>query len=60
MDLEDAFESSVVPEDWSTECRNYGSISLLSMVTKIYAGILIDRVRRVMMSKGIAEQVEGL
>ena len=51
-----AFESGVVPEGWRsvvivllykgkgerTECSNYRSISLLSMVGKIYAGILVD------------------
>ena len=56
-----AFESGGVPEDWKsavivplykrkgerTECKNYRSISLLSMVGKIYAGILVDRVCRV-------------
>ena len=56
-----AFESSVVPEDWRsavivplykdkgerTECKNYRGISLLSVVGKIYAGIIVDRVRRV-------------
>ena len=53
-----AFESDVVPDDWRyavivpldkgkgkrTECKNY---SLVSVVRKIYAGILPDRVRRV-------------
>ena len=29
------------------ECKNYRGITLLSMVGKIYAGILVDRVRRV-------------
>ena len=56
-----AFESGVVPEDRRstvtvplyndkgerTECKNYGGISLLSVVGKIYAGILVDIVRRV-------------
>ena len=56
-----AFESGVVHEDWrsavivplykgkgeKTECKNYRGISLLSMVGKIYAGILVDRLRRV-------------
>ena len=51
-----AFESGVVPEGWRTfvivplykgkgernECKNYGGISLLSAVGKIYPGILID------------------
>ena len=51
-----AFESGVVPEDWRsavivplykgkrerTECKNYRSISFLSVVGKIYAGILVD------------------
>ena len=53
--------SGVVPEDWRsavivplykdkvkmTECKNYRSISLLSVVGKIYAGTLVDRVHRV-------------
>ena len=30
-----------------TECKNYRGISLLSLVGKIYAGILVDRVHRV-------------
>ena len=30
-----------------TECKNYRGISLLSMVGKIYAEILMDRVCRV-------------
>ena len=30
-----------------TECKNYRGISLLSVVGKIYAGILVDRVCRV-------------
>ena len=56
-----AFESSVVPEDWrcvvivplykgkgeKSECKNYRGISLLSVVGKIYAGILVDRIHRV-------------
>ena len=55
-----AFESGVVSEDWRsavivplykdkgerTECKNYRGISLVSVVGKIYAGILVDRVRR--------------
>ena len=59
MDL--AFESSVSPEDWrsniivplskgkgeTTECKNYRGISFLSVVRKIYAGILVGKVRRV-------------
>ena len=28
------------------ECKNYRGISLLSIVGKIYAGTLVDRVRR--------------
>ena len=56
-----AFESGVVPEDWRsavitppykgkremTKCSNYMAISFLSVVGKIYAGILVDRVRKV-------------
>ena len=30
-----------------TECNNYRSISLLSVARKIYAWILVDRVRKV-------------
>ena len=55
------FDSFGVPEDWisavivplyrgkgeRTECENYRGVSLLSVVRKIYAGILVDRVRRV-------------
>ena len=55
-----AFESGVVPEEWRSpvtvslyngkekrnECNNYRGISLLSIVGKIYAGILVDRVHR--------------
>ena len=53
-----AFESVIVSEDWRstvmvllyrgkggrTEYKNYGAISLLSMVGKIYARILADMV----------------
>ena len=56
-----AFERGVVPEGWRsavivslykgkgerTECRNNRGISLLSVVGKIYVGILVDRVHRV-------------
>ena len=54
-------QSGVVPEDWrsamivpfykgkgeGTECNNYRGISLLSVVGKIYIGILVDRIRKV-------------
>ena len=54
-----AFESSVAPEDLRSavivllykgkgeriECKNYRGISLLRADGKIYAGILVDRVR---------------
>ena len=54
-------ESGGVPEDWRsamivplykgkgerTECKNYRGISLLSVVGKMYAGILVDAVCRV-------------
>ena len=56
-----ASESAVVPEDWRFAvivplykgkgeriyCSNYIVISLLSVVGKIYAGILVDRVSKV-------------
>ena len=56
-----AFENGGVLEDWRfavivplykhegkrTECSNYRGISLLSMIGKIYAGILVDRVHKV-------------
>ena len=56
-----AFESDDVPEDWRsavivplykgkgerTECSNYRGISLLIVVGKIYAGILVHRIHKV-------------
>ena len=56
-----AFESGVVPEDWRSvviiqpykgkgerkECSSYRGITLLSVVGKICAGILVHRVRKV-------------
>ena len=55
------FESAIGPEEWrfavivtlykgkgkGTECKNYRDTSLLSVVGKIYTGILVGRVRRV-------------
>ena len=55
-----AFETGVVPENWitsvivplykgngeMTECKNYRGICQLSLVGKIYAGILTGRVSR--------------
>ena len=66
-----AFKSGVVPEDWRytvivplykgkgerTECRNYRGINLLSMVQNIYAGILVDRVRKV--TEGLIDDEQG-
>ena len=63
-----AFESGVVPKDWRSamivplykgkgervECKNY---SFLSVVGKIYAGILVDRVCRV--TGGFIDDVQG-
>ena len=50
-----AFESGVKPEDWRSavivplckglNLRIIGAINLLSLVGKIYVGILVDRVR---------------
>ena len=62
-----AFESGVVSEDWRSavivplykgkgermKCSNYRGISLLSVVGKIYGGILIDRARKV--TEGLIE-----
>ena len=56
------FESGVVPEDWrssvivplcrgggeKSECESCRGVGLLSVFGKIYAGILVDGVRRVM------------
>ena len=61
------FESGVVSEDWKsavivplyngkgekTECSKYRDISLLSVVGKIYTGILVDRVRK--MTEGLID-----
>src|SRR5678815_3305278 len=38
-------------------CRNYRGISLLSIVGKIYAGILVERVRRV--TEGLIGEEQG-
>ena len=71
------FENGVLPEDWRSavivllykgkgarnECKNYRGISLLSMVGKIYAGILIDRVCRVtggLIDEGALERGGGV
>ena len=65
------FENGIVPEDWRSavvvplykskgernECNNYRGISLLSMVGKIYAGILINRVCRV--TRGLIDGEPG-
>jgi hypothetical protein len=56
-----AFMEGIVPKDWRRavivplykgkgekgNCSNYRGISLLSVVGKLYAGILVERVRRV-------------
>ena len=74
-----AFEIDVMPEYWRsavifplykgkgerTECKNYRGINLISVVGKMYAGILVDRVLRVTgvllaMSKGGLEQGGGV
>ena len=66
-----AFESGVVPGDWRsdliiplykgegerTECKNYRGISLFSVVGKIYAGILVDRLHRV--TGGLIDDEQG-
>ena len=41
-----------------TECQNYRSISLLSVVGKIYAGILAGKVCRV--SEGLIDDVQDV
>ena len=70
-----AFECDCVPEDWRsavtvllykgererTECQNY----MLSVVAKIYAGILVDRVCRLTMGsiedeQGVSDQGGGV
>ena len=66
-----AFVEGKVPKDWRRaiivplykgkggkgSCRNYRGISLLSIVGKIYAGILIERVRRV--TEGLIGEEQG-
>ena len=66
-----AFESGVFPEDLRSavivllhkgkgemiKCKSYRGISLLSVVDKVYAGILVVRL---IMSKGVLEQGEGI
>ena len=71
VDCNMAFENDVVPEDWRsavmfplykdkgerTECKNYRGISLLSVVRKIYAGILVSRVHR--LTGGLTDDEQG-
>ena len=66
-----AFENSVVPEDWRSaviissykgkgeriEYSSYRGISLLSVVGKIYTGILINRVCKV--TEGLIDDEQG-
>ena len=66
-----AFESGVVPEGWryaviillykgkgeGTECKNYKGLSLLSVAGKIYAGVIVDKVRRVI--EGLTDDEQG-
>ena len=65
------FESGVVPEDWRSavivpvykdkgernECKNYRGISFSSVVEKLYAGILVDRVCRA--TGGLIDDEQG-
>ena len=67
-----AFESGGVLEDWRsvviiplykcegerTECSNYRGISLLSVVGKIYAVILLDRVPKI--PEGFIDDEQGV
>ena len=71
MVLNMTFESSVVNYNWRfvviapmyrgkverTECGNYKGNSLLSVVGKIYAGILVDRARK--MTECLIDDVQG-
>ena len=66
-----AFDTGVGPIEWRSaviaplyrdevkrnECNNYRGISLLSMIGIIYAGILVDRVRR--MTGGLIDNEQG-
>ena len=66
-----AFESVIVPKDWRsavivplykckierTKCKNYRGISLISVVEKMHAGILVDRVSRV--TGGVSDDEKG-
>ena len=64
------FESDVVLKTWSAvivplhkckgemiKCKNYRGISLLSVVSNIYAGILVERVRSV--TWGLIDDEQG-
>ena len=64
MSIESTISRSVVPEDWKsvvivplykgkgegTECKNYRGISLLSVVGKLYAEVLVDKIHKVTVS----------
>ena len=65
------FEIGVVPEDCrsavivplykskgeKTECSSYRVISLLSVIGKIYAGILVDKARKE--TEGLTDDEQG-
>ena len=67
-----AFERGVMLEDWRaaviiplykgkgerTECSNYRGINLLSLVEKIYMGILVDKVLKV--TDGLIDDEQGV
>ena len=67
-----AFMEGIVQRDWRRavivplykgkgdkgNCRNYRGISLLSVVGKIYAGILVERARRV--TEGLIGEEQGI
>jgi len=65
-----AKKSSVVPADWSfgviapifkkgnrKDCSNYRGISLLSVVGKVYASVLVDRVRVIV--EGVLDEAQS-
>lgn len=65
-----AMKSSIVPADWSyaviapifkkgsrKECSNYRGISLLSVVGKVYASVLVDRVRAIV--EDVLDEIQG-
>lgn len=66
----EAFVEGIVSKDWRTMivsvhkgkwekgiCKNYMEISFLNSIRKVYAGIMVERVRRMMRNRLLKSKV---